>query len=190
MKNLKFSDKLSFLKRYQYLFLLIGAGVVFMLASQLGSQQTVPEENKTQETEIFDLAEFQETIQKKLSMISGAGRVEVLLSLKSGTESIYASDVRQDDQETGTGSENTSGSSTYESSLSVVSSGNYGQTPVLLKTVYPEFRGAVVICDGADNGEVCYAISQAIHSLCGISFDNISIMKMQQEEGGNTIESH
>ena len=190
MKNFGFWKKTPW-NRYVYVFLFVGIGAILMVGGRLLPAQPETEAaSAAQETEAFDLAAFQKTVQEKLSMIDGAGRVEVLLSLKSGTESVYASDVRQDDQESGNGTENTSGSSTYESSLSVVSSSGYGQTPVLLKTVYPEFRGAVVICDGADNAEVCYTISQAIHSLCGISFDNISITKMQKDEGGNTIETH
>ena len=189
MKNLSFGKKMPW-NRYVYVFLFVGLGAILMVGGRLLPAQPETAAAATEETKDFDLAAFQQTVQEKLSMIDGAGRVEVLLSLKSGTESVYASDVRQDDQESGNGTENTSGSSTYESSLSVVSSSGFGQTPVLLKTVYPEFRGAVVICDGADNAEVCYTISQAIHSLCGISFDNISITKMQKDEGGNTIETH
>lgn len=184
MMGLDFRNKMLFFGKYKYILLLICIGILLMLSGQLGNKEE-PNTKTEQQTEesAFNLDDFQKDVQKKLSMISGAGRVEVILSLKSGTESVYASDVRQDNQQSDNENSSSSDSSTYQSSLSVVSDSSYGQKPVLIKTVYPEFRGAVVICDGANDSQVRYAITEAIRSLCGVSSDNISIMKMQKEGG-------
>ena len=61
-----------------------------------------------------------------------------------------------------------------------MSDSSYGETPVLLKNNYPTFRGAVILCDGADSDAVRLQITQAVAALCGISSDHISISKMSQ----------
>lgn len=68
----------------------------------------------------FDLNDFQQELQARLAAISGAGRVELMLSLDQTEESVYAVNTRQ-----------TSGSDSRsrESDVSVVSNGNCGETP-------------------------------------------------------------
>ena len=55
-----------------------------------------------------DLQTFQQSVADSLAQIEGAGRVEVLLSLEAGEESVYASDVSQSSQSTGGSSDSTS----------------------------------------------------------------------------------
>ena len=103
----------------------------------------------------FDLNDFQQELQARLAAISGAGRVELMLSLDETEESVYAVNTRQ-----------TSGSDSRsrESDVSVVSNGSCGETPVTVKRVLPVFRGAVVLCDGADDASVRLSVTQAVRT--------------------------
>ena len=46
-----------------------------------------------------------------------------------------------------------------------------------VKNVLPTFRGAVVLCDGAENAEVRLAVTQAVGAVCGLSSDRITVLK-------------
>ena len=98
--------------------------------------------------------------------------VELMLSLDQTEESVYAVNTRQ-----------TSGSDSRsrESDVSVVSNGSCGETPVTVKRVLPVFRGAVVLCDGADDASVRLSVTQAVSTVCGIGADKVTVLKMQSD---------
>ncbi|MDO4174442.1 MAG: hypothetical protein Q4D42_06725 [Eubacteriales bacterium] len=172
-------NKLAFLwEKYKYFAAVIVVGILLLLSAKLPSQEQDTEETAVQSSSSFDLEAFQQTVAESLSKIDGAGRVEVLLSLESGEEAVYASDVSQSSQSTGGSTDSTS--ETYQSTMSILSDGSYGETPVLIKSNYPTFRGAVILCEGAQSDTVRLQIVQAVSALCGISSDHISISKLNQ----------
>lgn len=176
MKN--WQNRMSFLwVRYKYFLAVIAVGVLLLLSAKVPASEPAKEEG-TQTEAAFDLQTFQQSVADSLAQIEGAGRVEVLLSLEAGEESVYASDVSQSSQSTGGSSDSTS--ETYQSTMSILSDGSYGETPVLIKSKYPTFRGAVILCEGADSDTVRLQIVQAVSALCGISSDHISISKLKQ----------
>ena len=176
MKN--WQNRMSFLgARYKYFLAVIAVGVLLLLSAKVPTSEPAKEEG-TQTEAAFDLQTFQQSVADSLAQIEGAGRVEVLLSLEAGEESVYASDVSQSSQSTGGSSDSTS--ETYQSTMSILSDGSYGETPVLIKSKYPTFRGAVILCEGADSDTVRLQIVQAVSALCGISSDHISISKLKQ----------
>lgn len=171
-------NRIGFLwARYKYFLAVIAVGVLLLVSAGLPASE--PEkETETQAETAFNLQTFQQSVADSLAQIEGAGRVEVLLSLEAGEESVYASDVNQSSQSTGGSSDSTS--ETYQSTMSILSDGSYGETPVLIKSKYPTFRGAVILCEGADSDTVRLQIVQAVSALCGISSDHISISKLKQ----------
>lgn len=176
MKN--WQNRMSFLwARYKYFLAVIAVGVLLLLSAKAPTSEPAKEEGAQTEA-AFDLQTFQQSVADSLAQIEGAGRVEVLLSLEAGEESVYASDVSQSSQSTGGSSDSTS--ETYQSTMSILSDGSYGETPVLIKSKYPTFRGAVILCEGADSDTVRLQIVQAVSALCGISSDHISISKLKQ----------
>ncbi len=164
----------TYWKKYRYFFIVILAGIVLMLFTLPSGEEKAQEKPAAEEG--FNLEEFEEQICSSLSAIEGVGRIEVMLSLETSEESVYASDVSQSSQSSG---ENSS-SENYQSTMSILSDGSYGETPVLVTSNYPTFRGAVVICDGADSSTVRLELTEALSSLCGISSDHISVLKMSQ----------
>ena len=103
----------------------------------------------------------------RLSEIEGAGRVELMLSLEQTGEAVYAVNTR----------ESSGASESRERDVAVVSSSGYGETPVTVKNVLPTFRGAVVLCDGAENAAVRLAVTQAVETVCGLTSDRITVLK-------------
>ena len=160
---------LPVLKKYRAVLAILLAGVL-LLASGRGGKT---EQMQTADTEVpaaqtFDLNDFRQELETRLTAIDGAGCVELMLSLEQTEEAVYAVNTRQ-----------TSGSDSrsLESDVSVVSNGSCGETPVTVKNLLPTFRGAVVLCDGADDAAVRLAVTQAVGTVCGIGSDKITVLK-------------
>ena len=57
--------------------------------------------------------------------------------------------------------------------------GGSGDAPVVTRTVYPTYRGALVVCQGGDRAEVKLAVTEAVAALTGLSADRITVAKSQ-----------
>ena len=55
--------------------------------------------------------------------------------------------------------------------------GGSGDAPVVTRTVYPTYRGALVVCQGGDRADVKLAVTEA--ALTGLSADRITVAKSQ-----------
>lgn len=162
---------LPVLKKYRAVLAVLLAGVLLLALGHSGNTEQVQTASAdTTVSQSFDLNDFQQELQARLAAISGAGRVELMLSLDQTEESVYAVNTRQ-----------TSGSDSRESDVSVVSNGSCGETPVTVKRVLPVFRGAVVLCDGADDASVRLSVTQAVSTVCGIGADKVTVLKMQSD---------
>lgn len=161
-------------ERYKFFVVAILLGAV-LTAGNLRPESGPQKQETKKQDEVFDLQAFQQQVADSLSQIDGAGSVTVLLSLETGEESVYAADVSESSQ----AAENNS-SESYERSTSILSDGSYGEAPILIKSKYPTFRGAMILCEGADDDAVRLQIVHAVSALCGISSDHISVSKRIQ----------
>lgn len=161
------SKMMELIKKYRYVMLVLVIGIVLM---------TIPDGSKKQEQPIVSSqATEKSTDQSKalteiLTQIRGAGKVEVLLTVNAGEKTLY-----QTDQDTSTGAD--SGSVRYETVI--VTDGDRAQHGLIQQTVAPEYRGAIVVCQGADNAEVRLAIVEAVANATGLGADRISVLKMK-----------
>ena len=101
----------------------------------------------------------------------------VVLTLKSGTEQILATDESSSGSTKGEG-ETSEVSMEQKSTTVIVSGGSSVETPVTLKTVYPEYLGALIVSEGADDPAVKYQLVQAVAGLTGLGTDKIIVSKM------------
>lgn len=162
----KLEQLYRFSERWKYVLIVLLAGLLMLSFGDKPKKA----ENQIQgaaEAE-FSLTEFEEEMKTCLEKIEGIGAVELMLTLDSSGREIYASDIRK------------TSSSGYESTISTVSDGNYGEAPVRVTTMGPEFRGAVVVCEGAGDDRVCLAVTEAVGSLCGLGADRIAVIQMER----------
>ena len=167
--------------KYKYAILVLLAGVLILSFSTSMGTETNIQQHSTAQTDVtqqisqttqsFQLTEFEEKLQDSLSNIQGIGRVKLTLSLKTTEESVYAADIRESTQ--------SDANNSYESALSIISDKNSGEQPILVKNIYPTFRGALVLCDGADSDTVRLCVIQAVSTICGLGTDKVSVLKMQ-----------
>lgn len=162
------------LDKYKYVLLICTIGLVLLLLP-FGGADSQPELLEGTEPDAYkQTAQLEQQLENMFQHMEGVGRIEVLLTIKSGYEAVYAYDEAKSANKSQTGA-----ASSLESTLITVSE-NGRQTPVTVKTNYPVFLGAVVICDGGDNAKIRLELTEAIRSLTGITADNIQISKMKQ----------
>ena len=113
--------------------------------------------------EAFSVASEEPRMAAALSRIDGAGEVTVVLALRSGEERIVASD----------------GKSGGERETVIISTGSSTESPVTLKTVCPEYRGVLIVAEGAGSPTVERELKQAAAVLTGLTQDKIAVAKMK-----------
>ena len=151
--------------------IIVVLGVILLLLPSGGNKPVETIRPVTTQEPVGDTAgDFDRRIAAALSKLEGAGKVMVVLSLNSDGEIYLATD--RDDKY---------GSEIREQSEEavLVNSGSSMQSPVIVKRDYPEYRGALVVAEGADNPTVKLAITQAIASLTGLGSDRVTVVKMQ-----------
>ncbi len=157
------------LKTYRPALLVLGLGVLFLLLPTGG------EKEKTAETgteKVFEEEQWLRAVQEELSdtlrRIEGAGKLTLMLSVESGMQKELAKDSESERR----GEESSSRRETV-----ILSSSGGGEEVVVLRSDYPVFRGAVVVCEGGDRASVRLAITEAVTALTGLSSDKISVIK-------------
>ncbi|MBO7344419.1 MAG: hypothetical protein J6U92_00575 [Clostridia bacterium] len=100
-----------------------------------------------------------------LSKVEGAGDVSVVITVKSGNETVLATST--------TINETANGTEKIETPLVI-----NGKT-IIVKEKYPEITGVLIVANGASNIYVMTKIQQATVSLLDISPNQIEILTMK-----------
>lgn len=108
----------------------------------------------------------EQRLESILSGIAGAGRVQVLLTEEEGRQTLYQTDIQSDD-------------SRRTEDTVLVEDAARTETGLVRQTLEPKYRGAVVLCDGADVSSVRLAIVEAVRCVTGLGADRICVLKRQ-----------
>lgn len=154
------------LKKYRFAALVALAGVVLMLLP--GKKDSMPDA-ETAEGETFSLEETERRMAEVLGAMDGVGRVQVMLTLRSGETLSLAEDS--------SASQGSGGDVRRESQVLTVNRGSGKQEVVVTQRMYPVYQGAVVVCQGAGNSQVRLTVIDAVSVLTGLSSDKISVVK-------------
>ena len=154
------------LKKYRFAALVALAGVVLMLLP--GKNDSMPDA-ETAEGETFSLEETERRMAEVLGAMDGVGRVQVMLTLRSGETLSLAEDSSAT---LGSG-----GDVRQDSQVLTVNRGSGKQEVVVTQRLYPTYQGAVVVCQGAGDSRVRLTVVDAVSVLTGLSSDKISVVK-------------
>ena len=146
--------------KYKYLALILLVGIGLMLIPSKSGGEEATEQIPQHTVETTDIAEQLEEI---LSNIKGAGRVQVMLTVKSGEQTIYQTDTPATDRQ----------------DTVIITDDNRAQNGLVQQVISPTYRGAIVLCQGADSASVCLAIKEAVSKVTGLDTSQISVLKMK-----------
>lgn len=150
---------IAFVKKYQYVLLVVLLGVVLMLIPQ-----SPKEPQPVAQTEEAVEPDLQIQLAAILGQISGVGKVEVLLTEAAGADTVYQVDTRQNQD---------------NSDTVIITDRNREETGLVKRILPPVYRGAVVVCQGADSAGVRLNVVDAVKSVTGLSADCITVLKMK-----------
>ncbi|HIR19962.1 MAG TPA: stage III sporulation protein AG [Candidatus Pelethomonas intestinigallinarum] len=181
----KLPKPLAALLRYKYVLLVAAAGVALLLwpespsASLGGSAQESAQTAGAEEA----LREMESAMEDILEKIQGVGQVDVMLTLQSGGELVLAEDssLRY--------SGSTQSPDDYDrSSQTVTVSGDSGQDVVVTQEICPQYRGALVVCEGGGSDGVRLQVVEAVSALTGLGADRIAVVQWRVGGGGGSTE--
>ena len=152
-------DIRAVLKKYRgaVLVLLCGIALMCLPRQQETKKSAVPEEQQT----------LEQALAKILSQVSGAGEVRVLLSGQLSETKRYQTDDTQ------------SGSGELRQETVILTGENRVQTALVRQTEAATYRGAIVVCQGAENPKVALSVVQAVAAVTGLSTNRITVLKMK-----------
>lgn len=181
-KTFDFKEKIKEFvsKKHTNLIFVLGIlGMLLLLLSEL-LPKTATDAVQPNTTGEFDATSYTQSLQDQLctllGQIDGVGRVEVMLTLESTTQSVYATAERTQLSENGSQNQGYAQQS-YQSEYVLVD-GTDGKQALVEHTEMPQVRGVVVICDGgADSGTV-YRVTEAVSVVLGVTTNRICVTKM------------
>ena len=157
------------LKKYRFAALVALAGVVLMLLP--GKKDSMPDA-ETAEGETFSLEETERRMAEVLGAMDGVGRVQVMLTLRSGETLSLAEDS--------SATRGSGGDVRQDSQVLTVNRGSGKQEVVVTRRLYPTYQGAVVVCQGAGDSRVSLRVLETVSVLTGLSSDKISVVQWKQ----------
>lgn len=150
-------------KKYKYAILVLLVGTVLISLPEKEEKEMIQGE---EETTIME-SDLQTELEEILKHLSGAGDVRVLLTEAAGEEIRYQSNESQSD------------SNNLKQETVLITDAQRAQSGLVRQINPPKYQGAVILCQGAANPEVCLSISKAVASATGLSFDKITVLKMK-----------
>lgn len=152
-----------FFEKYKYVLLVLMVGIFLMVLPS--REEDEPAEQVQPET--GNTPTIQEQLEQILAQIDGVGKVQVMLSLAAGSETIYQSDT------------DTASDGSVRCETVIVSDSNRDQAGLVRTVTLPTYLGAIVVCQGAERPAVQLAVVQAVSNITGISADRITVLKMK-----------
>lgn len=152
---------LEYIKKYRHVLLILLIGVLFMIFPSAEEPEAQPQPSASEAA-----PSLQDSLAEILSKVSGAGKVEVLLTQAAGEQTLYQTD------------EDLSSDDVRRDTVLITNSDR--EEVGLIKQVNPPvYRGAVVLCQGADSAAVRLSIVEAVMSVTGLTSDCITVLKMK-----------
>ena len=162
-------------KKYKYALLILLLGVaLLLLPSGKKEAQTQNEPADTVTDDKAYAAVTEQRLTEMLSKIEGAGRVEVMLTLRTGTRTRYQTDTQNSEESSDSGTQRSS-----EQKTVILSEGSAYDKAAVSAVDYPLFQGALIVSEGADSASVKLALTQAVAALTGLSSDQITVVNLK-----------
>lgn len=153
----------AWLGKYKLALLVLALGMV-LLAWPTGTERSADRSPAYEQESAFDPQAVEQKLERVLAKIEGAGEVTVALTVSDGVERRYAVDESRKDGE-------------EQTQTVIISTGTGTQQAVSVGEHWPDFQGAVVVCQGGDDPEVRLLVTRAVCALTGLGADRVTVCK-------------
>jgi len=185
-----FTDKQKpFMTRIMLLFCL---GVALLVGSAFLGRDTPsrpPESIITSgvQSELAPISSDERSLERRLSeilsMVEGAGSVEVMLTFSQSREIVLAENTTLN--ETSVKEEDSAGGSRDSHTLSrdertiLIQSPGGAQEPIILREIVPSVEGVIIVSEGGDNVFVREALIRAATVVLGVDIHRVQVLQMK-----------
>lgn len=175
----KWKDWIKQGKNSRIVFLLgiAGVGLIFFSGILEKKEGTNSPELTVGETVTVSADAYTAALEKRmdavLESISGVGKVEVMITLESGTEYLYAQEIRSSSDYShreGDLEERSEQESSY-----LLVEGKNGKEALVLQEIQPRIKGVVVVCQGGKNSDVRQSVTQAVTVALNITSSRVYV---------------
>ncbi len=143
------------IKKYRYVALVLLVGIALMLIPQRKQTQQQP----VQETATTAKQDLAQELEEILSHVQGAGRVQVMLTMRAGASTVYKADGDEDPV--------------------IITDADRTQQGLVERVDPPQYQGAIILCGGADDPSVRLSIIEAVSRVTGLGTDKICVLKIK-----------
>ena len=175
--------------------LAVAAGLLIILLILVSEYVPSSEEGKGSAADGYDSSERAEMYSRRLeqkledmiSSVEGAGRTKVMVTLKNGSEYVYASSGRTSvdtSQSTGSGGQQSSGSRENTENSFMIIEDKDGKHALVRTELAPTISGVVVVCEGASDPAVKARIEEVVTTALGVSPKRVCITLLSSQEDG------
>ena len=135
-------------------------------------QQT--QQKKIQEKDAYITA-LENKLEQTIEGMEGAGKVDVMITLKDTGEKILdKNQPYESEEETNTEENKESKKNRIQNNQETVLVETEGNTePIIVRELYPDIEGVVVVCEGGDNSALTVKIKEAVQALFSIDAHKI-----------------
>ena len=157
-------------RKYRAVGLVLRAGLLLLLLP--AGKSSGQERQTSDDTQLYSLEETERRMAEVLGAMDGVGRVQVMLTLRSGETLSLAEDS--------SATRGSGGDVRQDSQVLTVNRGSGKQEVVVTQRLYPTYQGAVVVCQGAGDSRVRLRVMETVAVLTGLSSDKISVVQWKQ----------
>lgn len=157
----------GWINKYKFVLLILVIGFVLMVIPK--SSQAVSE-STTFKNEVSDEKPLEDKLESILSDIEGVGSVRVMLTILQGEEVLYQTDdtISKDDV-----------SAKEDKNTVTITDASRNQHGLIRQKNPPEYLGAIIAFQGADDPILKYKVTEAVAKITGLGANQISVLKMK-----------
>lgn len=124
--------------------------------------------------------DMEQKLSSILSKVSGAGEVDVLITVSTGSESVIAKNTNRKTEET-TENKDTLKKEMFEEEVTdeVIYSDKQSGRPFILYEKNPTIEGVLIVAEGGDDMNIVNSFIRTTESLLNVPSHKISVLKMQ-----------
>ncbi|HHY81449.1 MAG TPA: stage III sporulation protein AG [Clostridiales bacterium] len=129
-----------------------------------------------------DVTDHEKRLKQILSTIKGAGRVEVMITYKTGKELVPAmntieSSTETEEKDSNGGIRRVSQTDINTQPVSMTTS--EGTQPLITREIQPEVLGVIVVAEGAGDIRVRMELQKAVQTVLGVQANQVDIFVME-----------
>lgn len=158
-------------------FLVIISNTLSSITNEVEKEEVISVNN-----EVYESAEYEVQLENKLedilSLVSGAGKVECMITFENSKEVVFAKDIVNESSEViEKDSQNGERTTINESKDEKLVFGNSSE-PVIIKELVPKVSGVVIVAEGGSNAHIKKSFVDVATSLLGVESHKVQILKM------------